>query len=270
MPPGPPAPAIGPEATFIALVVVWAVVWAAYKATGVLRDAESKYPRFGPDPRIVSPYWRARLEECAAATATNAATAPPRRTPRLLAPAAPPALSTAGRGSTDRANPTRDQRAPEARPRQHVVVDADLRPRRVDNRHAHPDSCGEPRVNQREDHHVASAAATSVSSLRLCSLPAQPPLLCPPLCAAPARNQLDDLFSPDPSPDGSPVVGDPGIFARRGLDMDAFWEDHGWSSDGEEDHFIRRPQVGRGRTEPNVTPAAARAERQAKKLSSQW
>jgi len=288
MAPGAPAPAIGPEATraFIALMVVWVALWVVNKVIGVLRDAdesaESRYPRVGPDyGNIVSPHWRAHREECVAANATNAATAPPRRTPRLLAPAAPPALSTAGRGSTDRANPSRYQRAPEARPRQHVVVDADLRPRRVDNRHAHPDSCGEPR----EDRHVASAAATSVSlnqsSLRPdCSLPAQPLLLCPPRRAALTRHQMDviqyELLGPNSSPDGSPIGGDPSIASRSGVDMDTLWEDHGWSKDGKEDHIMMRPQVGRGRTEPNMScsprgaAAAARAERQAKKLSSQW
>jgi hypothetical protein len=257
---------IGP-ATFIAVFLIWAALWAANKAMGVLRD-------------IVLPSWRTRLEEervaatsataTSGTTATTAATAetattPARRTPRLLAPAEPPATSPAGRGSMDRANRTRDQSAPEMRPRLLDVRGADLRPRRVGTPHARPDSYGEPR----EDHHVASAAATSVSSLRpLCSLPAQPPLLCPPRRAAPA-DQLDDLLSPDSSPAVSPVVGDPRIAVRRGLDMDAFWEDHGWTSDSEDDHFIMRPQVGRGRTEPHLTPAAARAKRQAENLSSQ-
>jgi len=251
---------IGP-ATFIAVFLIWAALWAAKKAMGVLRDHHG----------IVLPYWRARLEEEREASTAATATAPARRTPRLLAPAASPATSTAGRGSMDRASLARAQSAPEVRLRLHEVRDADLRPRRFGTQHADPDSCGEPS----EDRHVASAAATSASSLRpLCSATAQPPLLCPPRRAAPARDQLDDLLSPDSSPAGSPVVGDPSIAARRGLNMDAFWEDHGWSSDGEEDHFIMRSQVGRGRneptnnqkTEPHLTPAAARAKRQAERF----
>ena len=369
MSPGAPAPATEPAAIFIALVIAWALLCeAAYRALGLLREAEPEHLRVEPHHAIMSPRWLDRLEErlariedrlaatavtaASAATAMNARPTPPRlpaaslsgpvaaeseylrvgpdheidafrndfkqerrdvetrvhglivrqldsdeqvpglmvscsesadldsfdgndsdwrdnsdgsassdgsdhdddivsshrwlvcpekrvpattatapatarQTPHLHAGALPPAPSTAGRGSTGRVNPTRDQHAAEVRLRQHDVGVADLRPRRVGARIAQPDSRGEPR----EDHQEASAAAASASSLRpLCSPTVQPPPPAPRRASpetAPARDLRDDLLSPDSSPAGTPVVGDPRIAACRGLDMDAFWEKHG-------------------------------------------